>query len=262
MRNYSTQILSSKSIFLTLLGLLLTTFSYSQTDPVVYFSQDEIIQTEINFFTAYQKNRLSKIKSEHKKQYVLFRSIQKKYFRNYATYQSLQNTVKQGRYDCVSATALYALVLKKMGCHFTIHQTKFHVFLMIHLPKKAKILIETTDPIHGFVSNNKAIEKRILEYSKNEETLSNELVPIHNNKEQITLKELAGLLYYNIAVAKFNEHSFEEAIEKSIESLKLYDAPKTKELLMLSIAYLPKEIQKGYFDKYYNHYQDLLTKSD
>lgn len=75
---------------------------------------------------------------------------------------------KNGNYNCVTATALYGLLLNDLGIPFSIKETPEHVYLIAY-PKSDAILIESTDPLKGyrvFNDNYKALIVQNLKENK------------------------------------------------------------------------------------------------
>jgi len=103
-----------------------------------------------------QKKRW-KINSEMKFLAHLFYKLHKQYLRLYTDYPSFDAMIKSGRYDCLTGSALYALVLGKLGIEYNIIETNHHVYLIIK-GKEGNYLMESPDPLNGFVYQQSEIE--------------------------------------------------------------------------------------------------------
>ena len=211
--------------------------------------ENKILTASLTEFSQTQQDKLAS-KSEKKAHYLLFKAIQKRFLKNYQNYQSLRSTIQEGSFDCLTGTAVYALILQNLKYDFEIWEMQHHIFLMINLEGGEQILIESTDPVHGFVLGQKNINRRIALYQ--EETRSKEdfYSSRQNFEGEISLKNLAGLQHYNLAVVDFNSQKFDSSINKLEKSLALYQSKRAKELLMLTIAYLPSQKQNELWTKY------------
>lgn len=211
-------------------------------------SQTNATQKLTNFIKS-QKEKLQ-TKSDKKKYYSLFKAVQKKFLQNYTPYQELENTLNESSFDCLSGTAIYALILQEFECHFEIWEMQHHIFLIIHTEDDQQILIESTDPIHGFVLGQKNIKRRIASYRQEKSKNKGFYKSKQDFESKITLKELAGLQQYNLAVVDFNSQNFDACTLKLEKSLNLYNSPRSRELLLLSIAHLPSQKQNQLWNKY------------
>ena len=137
------------------------------------------------------------------------------------------------------------MVFSNLGYEIKIWETPYHAFLEVFDENGQGILIESTDPAFGVVSNAKKIEKRKKEYL-NGYNLSNP-IGIGANKiedgvegyiKEINLKELAGLQYYNDAILAFNRGDYNQASITLKKASYLYPSPRIVMLQMLSDRFL------------------------
>ncbi len=137
-----------------------------------------------------------------------FYKVHRKELGWYENYISLSQTFETKKYDCLTGTALFALILDQMEIEYEILEFDFHIFLLAKANGN-QVLMEATDPINGFVTDKAAIQERI----KNAE-LSVEVSSVYNKtyqKNVIDLTSLAGLQYYNLAVDLFNKKEYKKA---------------------------------------------------
>ncbi|MEQ9301652.1 MAG: tetratricopeptide repeat protein [Cyclobacteriaceae bacterium] len=187
------------------------------------------LQEEINSYSQL----LNKSKDQSRFIKRLFYKIQRDHLFDYTHNAQLDEIfIGQKEYDCVTGTALYALVLNSLNIDFSIKETDFHVYLLVHLPGK-DILLEPTDPIYGFIDNPIVISDRIRTYRNGEAFGSSENGLSVNSKSNsfhisfyrdrvISLQQLAGLQYYNLSTHAFNNGNHEGAIELIEIALSLY----------------------------------------
>lgn len=147
----------------------------------------------------------------HKKQ---IKAITGYVFQKYLKQYKLTNGFSEifstsGYYNCVSSTALYAILFSKLGIEYSIRDTPSHVFLIAY-PSTDKILIEATVGAEenekfsdrfqsGYLKELK--EQGIITKSEYESTTSEELFKKYSyEKESITLEQLIGLQMRNYAL--------------------------------------------------------------
>ncbi len=138
------------------------------------------------------------IKQERKFLQKVFYQTHKKFKLAYATNSSVAQAVLVGKFDCVSGTALFALVLDYLGYTYEIHETTSHAYLKVKT-LQGIVLLETTNVTQGFVKFANEIREIEQTYSP--------LLPKHTNRI-ITLKELAGLQFYNQALFAMQTENF------------------------------------------------------
>jgi hypothetical protein len=171
----------------------------------------------------------------------VFRKTHQKLLRNYEPYASF-NELSRGTYNCLTGTALYALLLTDLGYTYKIIETNYHIFLVVSTPG-GKILFEATDPANGFVTNQDAILRRFEKYAKNE------LPPKSSDKnyyaysfrlfKEVNLDEMLGLLFYNQSIELYNDHQLPGAVANLDKAIKLYDSPRVHEfskIMLLALA--------------------------
>lgn len=142
----------------------------------------------------------------------IFTQTHQRLLKTYVENSSYQDLIDHGNYNCLTATTVYALLLKHFGYSYSIIETNYHIFLIVHT-QAGQVLIETTDPLDGFVERQKEIEKRIAKYKENKTAAREDQYNFSFSLyHEVTLTELEGLLYYNESVREFNAKHFEAAI--------------------------------------------------
>ena len=159
----------------------------------------------------------------------LFFNVHKKFLKHYQMYRDFADIFDQQKtYNCVSAATLYALILEQLHFKYTIHETPFHVYLIVHTPKYPQILFDPTDSRQGFLYNPYVIRKRVRYYSETDGEKLN---------LRISLQQLIGLQYYNQGVFQFNRQKFDQALVKLTRAQDLYPSERVKALLNLTQSY-------------------------
>ncbi len=164
----------------------------------------------------------------------LFRKIHRKYFLQYKPYDSFEKLMESGEYGCLTATAFFALVLEGLGYEYGIYETNYHIYLMVHAGDK-RYLLESTDAVSGFVSDENEISQRLDTYKKDNRTegSSADYQYIIDVNQQINLSQLVGLQYYNEAVNGYNNGDLSEALNKLEKAARYYKSERIKEFLNL-----------------------------
>ncbi len=137
----------------------------------------------------------------------------------------LSDLFESGKYDCLTGTAFYAATLEELGIAYQIYEFNYHVFLIVQT-EEGRLLIEPTDPLEGFVSNQKEIEARIASYSQDEGMTAN----LKSVSNVISLKDLAGLHYYNMGITAYNARDYANAFNYLLKANFLYPSTRIKEI--------------------------------
>ncbi len=186
---------------------------------------------------AKHKHRLEKKQTSKKALRYLFYQTHKLFLKKYRTYSPENQFFKKGMYDCVSGSAWLAFVCGQAGYAVEIHETAFHVYLLVRFSEKDRVLLESTNGLHGFIDNEDEIS--ILE--KNYTFIQSEgKQPQHRAFNHIIdFKQLLGLQVYNQAIWHFNQQKFEKAQAILEDAYKLYQEDR-----IMALAELCAELLK------------------
>lgn len=169
-----------------------------------FTSMKQDVQDWVNYWQE-QKDKTNK--SIVKK---IFTKTRNKFLKNYAECSSFSEMINTGTYDCLTATLLYAHIFDELGYDFQIKQLNSHVYILLNDAHQGRTLIESTD-VYGYVINQNDIDERINKYQSR---LENSLLYKEygmNLSENLSLKDLAGLQYYNQAVNAYRADNFQDA---------------------------------------------------
>jgi hypothetical protein len=179
----------------------------------------------------------------------LFYKTHRRYLRSYENHSSMEDLFMNGKYDCLSGTSLYVLLLEELGYDYEIKETDYHIYLLVNSKEAGsnhKFLLESTDPAIGFVSNEQEILERLKFYlnSPLEDeipvqgilTASPEYRFSRRVNNSINEYELAGLHYYNQGIYYYNHHQYLEAFQSLQKALFLYNSSRIKEFLDLTTS--------------------------
>lgn len=187
----------------------------------------------------------------------LFTKTHQKYLRHYTSYCSFSDLLNDGTYNCLTGTALYALLLDHFHIPYRIIETNYHIFLVAETAE-GSILLEATDPANGFVDNDAEIQKRIALYREN---VLQRPVASKNYYDfnfdlynEVTLDQVLGLMYYNYAVVAYNKQELVRTISNLDKAVMLYHSARVEEfsrIVLLSVleSNLDKAIKENYVRK-------------
>jgi tetratricopeptide (TPR) repeat protein len=178
---------------------------------------------------------------------ALHKSLHANQLRYYQEVCNLPETMDEGAYNCVSATALFALIFDKVGYAYAIHQTPNHVYLVVE-PQGANIVVETTTDSKAQLAINDEFKKTFLEYLQKTKQLSpketagmdNEEIFTHYyfGDEVITLQQLAGIQYYNDGLLYLGKKEYDKALSQFEKAYFLYPSERFRFLMVYSTASL------------------------
>jgi hypothetical protein len=189
---------------------------------------------------------------------LLFQKTRQEFLRQYTQYASFTETLNKGRYNCLTGTALYAILLDHFGIEYSVIETNYHIFLLASTAE-GTALFEATDPVNGFVTGQAEIDKRIQQYKRNtiQQTAGTNKKYYEYNVnlyQEVNLSEIVGLLHYNFSIEAYNQQNFGRAIEHLDEAMNLYTSPRITEfasILLLSVleSKLDGDVKEGYLKR-------------
>ena len=158
----------------------------------------------------------------------VFHKTQRKFLREYVSYSDFSEIFESGRFDCLTATALYSYVLGELNFDFSIIETNYHIFLLVKT-SKGEILLETTDRYNGFVSRSDKIGERIGAYRTKALDGKNQYRYQCDLYDEVSPNLLPGLLYYNQAVKAFNAGSLEKCGDLLLKARSIHNTARVDE---------------------------------
>ncbi len=205
--------------------------------------------------------------SEAKLMNELHKRVHKRFLTHYQYISPFHEIFKTGQYNCVSATALFALVLEELKIPYNIQEQPTHVYILAY-PNTKAISVEMTAiknvlyiPVRKDIS--RAVQTLIelgLTTTEKVRALGEQKVydAFYNRNDVIDLTELAGIQYFNDAITAFNENKLEDAFQAILKTERWYDREKVslfkRELLetLLSEANIKSMKDIGYLTMYSN----------
>lgn len=229
-----------------------------------YTKQDDYnsseVQKKISEFVSELKTETANM-SETKKVSHIFKAAHRKLFKVYQLQNSFRNIFETGEYNCVSGSALYAIIFELMDIPYQIVEAPQHVFLFAY-PNTHKIAIETTIPKNGYLSFNEnyiqkftkhLLENKLISQNEYDNTSTSDLFnKYYFAKNSLSLKELVAIQYSNYAIYYGEENEQKKAYEEIKKAYFIFQNVRNKYILNYLVEYLlnncdykdPKDIQK------------------
>ncbi len=179
----------------------------------------------------------------------LVRKAHQRFLKRYAEYATFTETLSSGKYNCLTGTALYALLLEQFQIPYRIVETNYHIFLLAET-SEGLILIEATDGENGLVYGEENIAQRIAVYRQQVPANSSVAKQLyrydHDVFNEVELQELAGLLHYNKAIVAFNERDLRKAVRSLSMAAERYESTRIAEFAhILQIAVATSQLPSG-----------------
>ncbi|MBK7855126.1 MAG: hypothetical protein IPJ79_09655 [Bacteroidetes bacterium] len=220
-------------------------FATVETDLI-----EEDISKYKNVINAKSKELKEEIKSkaESKTIKIIFNNVHNQFLDLYEAENRFSQIFTLGKYNCVSATALYAYIFENLNIPFQIKELPTHVYLVAY-PNSSKILVETTAPQNGYFQFSEEFAQRYVKtlykqklISRNEyETKTTSELFNENffSKENLSLKEMTGIQYYNLCLYYFKDNKYDEALNNARKAFYLYPCERTRFMLKNTLLVAP-----------------------
>ncbi|MEM6735137.1 MAG: hypothetical protein AAF620_03605 [Bacteroidota bacterium] len=195
----------------------------------------------------YQLNELQNIKKGKKNDKYLkkvYEELHLKFFRKYEEMVSFEKIFENGRYNCVTACALYGLAFDHLEISYSIKETPTHVYI-VAFPDQDQIVIETTDPIEGFRNINESFKRNFITSLQQQKLIDSENTRTSLDKlfdeyyyaaNEIDLIKLIGIHYYNVGFEFFQLKDYDNALTNFAKAYFIYDSEQITDMLFASLS--------------------------
>lgn len=190
--------------------------------------------------TTAGENELKQVKT-------IYKEVHKRFFKVYKLQNSFSDIFERGEYNCVSGSAMYAMVFQKMGIPYQILEAPQHVFLMAY-PNSHKVFIETTSPQNGYLKFNEAYMERFINYMvktkliSQDELTNSTAAELFNkyyfDKNGMNIIQLAAIQYANYAVYFLENNDYRQALPNIQKAYYLSPNERHKYVLRTVLEYL------------------------
>jgi hypothetical protein len=172
---------------------------------------------------------------------AVFYKIHQRFLKTYKTTAHFNHLFEKGIYNCLTATALYSTVFSSLDFDTEIIETDFHIFMLVAADGK-RILIETTDQLDGFITDEARIAEKIASYKFTSQPTASashkQFVYQTSIFNRVLPAQLPGLIHYNAAVEAYNDRNFEKSIDELLKASSLYNSSRIDEFHQLLLATL------------------------
>ncbi|HLP19320.1 MAG TPA: hypothetical protein VK174_03430 [Chitinophagales bacterium] len=214
-------------------------------DSTVTAEKAAQIEQKLNTFFDEKLSPLIGNKNTDKAIKAVFKQIHDNLLTKYVKESRFERLLDNGEYNCVTASALYALAFQKFGIPYQLRSTTDHVYVIAN-PGPNQLLIEATDPVGGAFSYNEQykrtyidmlVKQKMISKQENNETPLEQLFQKHfYTSDTIDLKQLIGYHYYNNGVALIGAQEFAPAANQLMKAYYLNRNSKVEHLLFLALA--------------------------
>lgn len=231
--------------------------------------QAALFAGQLQRFTEELRPKIERQKKPEKKIKKIHKAVHQAFLKKYVLKNYFPDIFTKGEYNCVSATALYGLVLEQLGIPFTFKETPTHVFLLAY-PDTERIALESTDPQVGYlVFDHKFKSQYIAQLrkmklvseeefkSKGLETLFEEM---YFDNQDISFQELIALQYYNDGLYQFDEENYQAGLGQFEKAYQLYPSSRIAYLIYNSTLLAMEK--KNYSDSIYIDHMARLAGFD
>jgi hypothetical protein len=176
----------------------------------------------------------------------IYRYIHNKFFIQYEKRNSFSDIFKNGKYNCVSSAALYAIIFQQLNIPFQIMEKPEHVFLIAY-PETDKILMETTNAERGYIRFSDNYMETYVKYlygmkiiPKEEygtKSIASLFEKYYYSSKGISLRALAAIQYCNFGLYYMEDKNYAEAVKEIKKAYYLNNDPRNRHLLKYSLLY-------------------------
>lgn len=240
-------------------------------------SKQKTLAAKSRFDAFIGELKTSKIlkQSEEKIIRELHKRVHERFLTRYRALIDFNEIFVTGEYNCVSSTALFALVLEELGIPYYVQEQPGHVLIMAY-PNTSNITVEMTTVKNAFVipprkNINRAVENLLelqLVTPKQVNTMGDVQVYdlFFNERAKLTIDQLIGIQFFNHAITSMNGHQTEKSLSDICKAARFYDVYRTKifksEILhdlvettdFKSLGSLPYLFEFGNMNKYKHDY--------
>ena len=215
---------------------------------------DKYLNTYNNFIDNLCSGRFLKYNPRRQVR-ILYRTVNNTFYKKYEFTTTFDKIFFNGDYNCVTASALYGIILNELNIPFFIIETPIHVYIVAY-HKKKHIKIESTGPYSGYFVYNQSMKRTFIEFFKSSKLIDeNEYSDLSVDElfgkyyfygNRISLTELIGIQYLNNAAFNILEEYFIESHKNLEKAYLFYPSENTKRLLY---AYLINIISSLNYEK-------------
>lgn len=211
---------------------------------LLFYSGGEYNTTKINAakqqlsaFAEELKGRRFHKKSPQKKVKKVYEQTHETFFKKYELQHHFKDVFDDGTFNCVSGTAMFALLFDSLSIPYEVKEQPTHVYLITY-PNEEKIEVEATTPTEGYTTYSDDFKKSFAKKLRDLKLISEEEYSTfgpeaifdlyYHNDSTINFRQLVGLQYHNEAVYSAEGEDFESAMKFAGKAFLLYPCQLTE----------------------------------
>jgi hypothetical protein len=173
--------------------------------------------------------------------------IQKRFLKEFVYKSSFYEIDKNGAYNCVTATALFGVLLEKLKVPFVIKELPTHVYIIVY-PDEEPVTLEFTGPGMEYTIYTQAFKDKYIQLIQREKLITEIQVKNQNVNDlfekyfyasgNISLQQLAGMHYFNVAGYYYEKEDFSASFKKMTIANILYPGYRTAQMSYFVLAEL------------------------
>lgn len=216
------------------------------------------IEKSINDFVAGLEKKGFNKYNRKKQMKTIYDQVHNRFLKQYRDETYFTDIFSNGNYNCVTASALYGLILDYFKIDYIIKETPNHVFLVAD-PNSTSYLFETTLPANGVMQFSDRFKKNYIDYLRNNKIISeteyktnsfDDMFQKHfESSKVINPAQLAALQYYNKGIFDFKADRYALAAINFEKANLIYPSLNIRFLLSSSLQnQLVDEAEKKKYD--------------
>ncbi len=158
----------------------------------------------------------------------IFNLVHQEFLGHYQEAALFPQLLQDGTFNCVTSTALFALLFDDLNIDYQIQLTPNHVFITVQYQGEHMVL-ETTDAKGGFIKENKQMENKLDRYQLGDSQAINQKISVQakgasmlEKAQTIQLIELTGIHYFNAGINALEREDYYYAIRLFTKAHKIY----------------------------------------
>ncbi|QSE98379.1 tetratricopeptide repeat protein [Fulvivirga lutea] len=213
-------------------------------DPEATSQSYKVAKKSIESFLNELSTNKALGKKPEKKIKFIYEEVHDHFFDQYLAENHFADIFENGKYNCVSATALYGIFFEQLNIPYTVKERPTHVYLVAY-PAAEQVLVETTDPQFGFVNYsdnskqelvNQLAKAKLISSSEMRTQTTEELFrKYYLSDEDINLTNLIGIQYMNDAIYRIMNEDVLGAFQQAEKAWLFYPSDKTINFWLASI---------------------------
>jgi hypothetical protein len=202
-----------------------------QPDTHLDTTQKAALAERLAVFVAQLRQQRGAFALEHHFLQHLHRQVHRQFLHRYQALAGVGQLLAEGQYNCLSGSAVFALVLQELGYPAQVYQTKRHAFVRLRTRQGTEYLIEATDQAQGLTLDPAELKARLAIYRRQG------LAPTDEASEPALAEwpEVISLLFYNQAVGHFNAQAYGQAIHALERAARFSKGSRATEAMLLTI---------------------------